>query len=308
MKLNKILFIIVVLLIPIVVISFEQDDKTNFIMEKKDQDEDVKIKLLIDNDIKTLNLEDYIIGVVAAEMPASFNEEALKAQAVASRSYALYKKDNSDGEYDLVNNTSNQVYIDEFAMKEKWGVDFDYYFNKIKDCVLSTKGEVIVYDDEIIEALYFSMSSGNTEDAKEVFGNNIDYLQSVESKYDNSSITNYEQSKTFTKDEFINTLNLSCSNPNVENIQRDKSGYVSFISICNKEYKGTEMRSLLKLRSANFDIDTKSEDIIVTTYGYGHGVGMSQYGANGYAENGMNYKDILKHYYKNVEIKTIKDV
>ena len=305
MKINKILFLIAVSLIPIVVISFD-NVKTNFIMENKETP--TKIKILKDNKIEELDLEEYIIGVVSAEMPASFNIEALKAQAVASRSYALYKKENTNNTYDLTADINNQGYIDKDAMKEKWGIDYDYYYKRIKESVDSTKGEVMTYNNKIIEALYFSMSSGFTEDASTVFKEEVEYLKSVESIYDNESITNFKKSIDYNTNEIKTLLNLTCNKLDIKNIKRDTSNYITNIDICNKSFKGTEIRNTLKLRSANFVIIPNGDITTITTYGYGHGVGMSQYGANGYANNGLDYKSILKHYYKNIEIKNINNV
>ena len=309
MNINKILTIIAVSLVPFVVISFVPNDKTNFIMEDKEPIETykpVKIKVLIGENIEVLDLEDYVIGVVAAEMPASFNDEALKAQAVAARSYAIYKKERSNTEYDLTNGINDQVYINIDEMRLKWGSDYDYYYDKISKAVNSTEGEILVYDDKAIEALYFSMSGGFTEDASFVFGETIDYLKPVESIYD-KECTNYEVTKTFTNDELKELLSLSCSEISISDIEYDESNYTSSLEICDKTYTGIEVRSLLNLRSANFKIDI-TDTVNITTYGYGHGVGMSQYGANGYAKNGYTYDEILKHYYKDVEIKNIKDV
>ena len=306
---NKILLIIAVSMLPIAVISFSwsKSSETNFNLPEKPKSENITVNVLIDGEIQTLDLEEYIVGVVAGEMPASFNEEALKAQAVASRSYALYKKKNSDGHYDLTDDTNSQVYIDIEDMKLKWGNEFDKYYIKIKNCVDATNGLVATYKDEIIEAFYFSMSSGQTQDVVAVFGENFEYLKSVESEYDNENLNNYKVTKSFSNAEFKNYLNLRCESITVDYIVRNDSGYIDEISICSTKFKGTDVRSKLSLRSANFDIFI-GKNIEITTYGYGHGVGMSQYGANGYANAGYTYEEILKHYYSNIEIINIKSV
>ena len=306
---NKTLSIIAVLMIPFVVISFSfKSDETNFILENKEEKvESIEVNVLVNGEVKNLDLEDYIIGVVAGEMPASFEEEALKAQAVASRSYALYKKNNSQNAYDLTDDTSTQVYITEDDMKKKWGEEYTKYYDKISSAVKSTRGEVATYNGEIIEAFYFAMSSGTTQDSQMVFGESFDYLKSVESIYDNDSLNNYEVEKTFSIDEFKSAIGLDCNPISIDYIDRNESGYVDEISLCSKNFRGIDMRSMLGLRSANFDIEI-GENVTITTYGYGHGVGMSQYGANGYAKNGYNYKEILKHYYNNIEITNIYDV
>ena len=300
---NKTFIKLIFILFITAVISFKYKDvETNFNLEKKDKE--LTVKVLINNEVKTLNLEDYIIGVVAGEMPASFEIEALKAQSVASRTYALFKKNNSNGNYDLTDDTNSQVYIDNEAMKAKWKENYDLYHDKIKKAVLSTKGEVLTKDNQIIKAYYFSMSNGNTLDAKEVFKEE-DYLKSVDSIYDNEQINNYKVTTNISKEEFKTKLGINCDPIIIKDIIKNESNYINTIDICNKTFSGIEIRKLLNLRSASFDIEVNN-DIEITTYGYGHGVGMSQYGANGYAKNGYDYKKILKHYYTNVEITSIK--
>lgn len=304
---NKILFGIVVLLVPFVVISFKED-KTNFYLEEKKEEEksiSVKVKDTNTNEIIKMNLEDYLVGVVAAEMPASFHEEALKAQAVAARSYALYKINNSNKEYDLVTDVTNQSYITQEEMKNKWNNDFDKYFEKISKAVNDTKNEVMYYDNEVIEAFYFSMSNGYTEEASLVFKETEPYLTSVESSWDNESLNGFTKEVIFTKDEFCKMLNLSCENLTVNDIERSSSNRVNKIIINNMEFIGTDLRKKLDLRSTDFNITISSDNVVITTYGYGHGVGMSQYGANGMAKEGYNYKDILKHYYTGINISKI---
>lgn len=312
MKINKILFKIVALLIPCAVISFILKNETNFnlplnTLDNNLEESKIVIKVLMGEDIKKMFLEDYLVGVVAAEMPASFNEEALRAQAVASRTYALYRKNTSKKKYDVTDDTRTQSYIDENKMRKNWGNKFDYYYNKIKNAVLDTKDIVITYDGEIIEALYSAMSSGMTQDVQDVFGQKLDYLKSVESKYDNESIKNYKVTKTLKIDEFKNKLEISCNDIKSFKILKKKSGYVSTLNICDKSFTGNKIKNIFGLRSSNFDLEIGS-DVKILTYGYGHGVGMSQYGANGYANEGYSYEDILKHYYTGVELTKLNNV
>lgn len=257
------------------------------------------------NEISNVQLEEYIIGVVAAEMPASFNEEALKAQAIASRTYAVYKMQNSSSDFDVVTDVSNQGYITIDEMKTKWGSDFNKYYEKIKNAVNSTKGKVMYYNNKVIEAYYFAMSNGYTEEASLVFSENRDYLQSVKSTYENESLKNFEVTKEYTTVEVCEKLNLGCNTLTFSNIERSATGRVNTITINEKVFKGTEVRNLLGLRSTDFKINIIDDAVFVTTKGYGHGVGMSQYGANGMANAGYNYEEILKYYYKNVEISSI---
>ena len=298
---NKILLVLVVLLTGVTFISFiEKEDETNFNLIEKEK----TIKILKDDKILNLNLEDYIVGVVAGEMPASFEEEALKAQAVASRSYDLYKKKKRNSSYDLTGDISNQVYLTKEEMKDKWMEDYDYYYDKVRKAVYKTKGEVITYNGEIIKAFYFSMSNGHTEDSLSVFKESNEYLKSVDSIYDNNSLKNYSVETIFKKDEFKNKLGITCDNFDNPHIEYDDSHYVKSIKLCDKSFTGINLREKLSLRSASFDINI-NDDIKITTYGYGHGVGLSQYGANGYAKNGYDYKEILKHYYTNIKLESI---
>ena len=304
---NKILFGIVVLLVPFVVISFKKD-KTNFYLDEKkvkEQNIVVRIKDAKTNNIVEMNLEEYLIGVVAAEMPALFHEEALKAQAVAARSYALYKINNTSKNYDLVTDVTNQSYITIDEMKSKWNSDFDKYYQKISQCVNETKNEVIYYNNEIIEAFYFSMSNGYTEESSLVFKESEPYLISVKSTWDNENINGFFKEVVMNKNEFCQKLNIPCDNLIINDVERSSSNRVNKIIINNMEFIGTDVRKKLDLRSTDFNITISNDNVVISTYGYGHGVGMSQYGANGMAKEGYKYKDILKHYYVNTEISKI---
>ena len=304
---NKILFGIVVLLVPFVVISFKKD-KTNFYLDEKkvkDQNIVVRIKDAKTNNIVEMNLEEYLIGVVAAEMPALFHEEALKAQAVAARSYALYKINNTSKNYDLVTDVTNQSYITIDEMKSKWNSDFEKYYQKISQCVKDTKDEVIYYNNEIIEAFYFSMSNGYTEESSLVFKESEPYLISVKSTWDNENINGFFKEVVMNKNEFCQKLNIPCDNLIINDVERSSSNRVNKIIINNVEFIGTDVRKKLDLRSTDFNITISNDNVVISTYGYGHGVGMSQYGAKGMAEAGYGYKDIIEYYYENVIVKPL---
>ena len=232
-------------------------------------------------------------------MPASFEIEALKAQAIASRTYAIYKMKSSKGTYDLVTDKSNQVYITKDVMQKNWQSNYEYYYNKIKRAVDETKGLVMTYNGDVILSMYFAKSNGKTENSSYVFGSNKEYLQSVESP--ESNITS---NVSINKEEFCNKLNIDCKSIIIKDINKTSSGRVNTININGREFKGTEIRSLLGLRSTDFTIDIK-DTINITMNGYGHGVGMSQYGANEYAKSGKSYEEILKHYYQNINIEKI---
>ena len=247
----------------------------------------------------TLSLEEYLIGVVGAEMPASFPMEALKAQAVVARTYVL-KKIESGGK--LTDTVSTQSYKDNNELKKLWGSSFDTYYQKIKTAVTATKGLSIYYQGKYIDAVYHSTSNGKTQDAAYVWGNSVPYLKSVDSSWDKEA-TSYlrEVSKDFT-----NVLNLLGVNINddisFEILSRDYSGRVEKVRVGDQTFSGVEFRNLLGLRSADFDLSLENGNLIITTRGYGHGVGMSQYGASGMAKAGYTYQQILKHYYTGVSI------
>ena len=185
-------------------------------------------------------------------------------------------------------------------MQEKWQDDFTFYYTKIKEAVEATKNLVMEYDGEVISAYYFAMSNGATEDVSLVFGESRDYLVSVASPWD-ENVKNFSVTTTFSQKEFCEKLNIDCSSIVINDIARSSTNRVNTITINNQEFKGTTFRSLLGLRSTDFTISIEN-DITITTKGYGHGVGMSQYGANEMAKNGSSYEEILKYYYKDIDI------
>lgn len=241
-----------------------------------------------------LNMTDYLIGVVSSEMPASFNLEALKAQSVLARTYALKTKQT---EKKLTDTVSTQSYIDIDQMKNKWGNSFNTYYNKIKNAVENTNGEYLSYNGNYIEALYHSTNNGKTESSLDVFGNYYPYLISVSSEYDKNA-SSYLRTINMPIDTISNKLGLSLNNDSVINIlSYTDGGNIKEININGNNFSGKKVRELLGLRSADFDISISDNNANITTRGYGHGVGMSQYGANGMANAGYSYKDILSHYY-----------
>lgn len=291
------------MVLSIVAIISSPKKETAFSNSEDNSDLKLTIKDQEKNKEQVINLEDYIVGVVAGEMPASFKDEALKAQAIASRTYALYKMNTKTTTYDLVTDVSNQVYITEEEMAQKWGSDFNKYYLKIKNAVQSTKDMVMKYNGEVISSYYFSMSNGKTEDVSLVFGESSDYLKSVDSSWD-KEIKSFEKKISVSKDEFCQKLNITCNAISIKDISKSASGRVKSIVINNKSFKGTDIRKLLGLRSTDFEI-TVSDKIEITTKGYGHGVGMSQYGANEMAKEGATYEEILNHYYQNINISKI---
>lgn len=299
-------FTLLIIFIPFIIVTFFiKEEIQKDIKFKIKKDYVVKIKKE-DNSIVEKPFEDYIIGVVAAEMPANFEIEALKAQAVAARSYVLKKiEQNKNNEYDILSSTMNQVYIDNNQMKAKWSNNYDEYLNKIKKAVIETKGQYLTYNGNVIEAFFFSTSSGKTENSEEVFSKALPYLRSVDSNWDNISPA-FNSTNIFTLKEFYFDLNIPYNDKlNINIIETTSTGRIKKIKINNKEFSGNEIRNALKLKSTFFKIKLDKDKVIIETKGYGHGVGMSQYGAQAMAKNNYTYDQILKYYYQGVDISKI---
>jgi len=296
------LFSLLVIFIPYIIITlFIRNDEITFNFSSNTM---VRVYRNETGIIERIPIEEYIVGVVAGEMPVTFSEEALKAQSVASRSYLMYRMQNTKNkDYDVVDTVSNQVYLDELTLKENWKDKYTENINKIKRAVLDTSGEYLAYDNKVIDAMFFSTSTGYTENSEEVFVSELPYLRSVSSTWDTISPA-YEDNKQFTYKEFYDLLDLEyAENLNVEIIETTSTGRVKKLKINNKEFNAKDITSKLSLRSTYFEIQNSSDYITIYTKGFGHGVGMSQYGAEGMAQSGYNYKDILTHYYSGVEIK-----
>lgn len=285
-------------------------NKSNLTETKKDNYTETKKENIKKNEITVtvyrnngkiinLELEEYVLGVVGAEMPASFNIEALKAQAILARTYALKSIKNGKK---LTDTVSTQAYKDNSELQKLWKNDYTKYYEKIKKAVNETKGKVILYNNEYIDAVYHSTSNGKTENSKNVWKNSLPYLVSVDSSWD-KNVKSYKKETIFEINEFCNILKLDVEEAITYEIIHNETGRVRQITINNKTFSGTEFRNLLKLRSTDFEIEINDEKVKVTTYGYGHGVGMSQYGANEMAKQGYSYIQILKHYYTGVVIK-----
>lgn len=273
------------------------------VVEKEELKEDLNATYVTINrrngSVLNLELEEYVIGVVGAEMPAAFSNEALKAQAVIARTYALNAIDNNKP---LTDDSSTQNYKSNDELKKMWGSSFNTYFEKIKKAVESTKGMYLTYDGKIIDAVYHSTSNGKTEDAKYVWGNSMPYLIPVESPYDNTNKT-IIYDKYISYEELSNKLGIDFNkDTNIEIVSKTTGDRVETLNIADLSYTGVDIRNILGLRSADFKINKDDNGITFTTTGFGHGVGLSQYGANGMAKNGYNYEAILKHYYTGVTL------
>ena len=265
----------------------------------------VRVKRVSSGEIQNVFLEEYVVGVVAGEMPVTFDIEALKAQSVASRTYVL-KRMNSMQDYDVVDTVSNQVYLDSNDLKNKWKDKYTEYINKIRNAVNDTSMEYLEFQGEIIDAMFFSTSNGYTEDSGVIFSNSLPYLKSVESLYDEKISPAFYTSSSMSLQEFYERLGISYqSNLEVIVVERSNSNRVVKLKINGQLFLGKDLYYKLSLRSCDFSIEQIGNNVNISTKGYGHGVGMSQYGAEGMAKNGYSYKDILSHYYVGTELKKV---
>ena len=278
-------------------------------------DENNYVSVMIKGETVRLTIKDYLAGVVAAEMPASFPVEALKAQAVAARSYMLYKIEMSgqthDGGAQLCDDYTHCTAFFDIAAdgKNLWGDDADYYAERIYEAVEQTDGIVAVSGGEVIAAVFHSSSSDMTEDAENVWGVKYSYLTSV-SSVGGSASPNYYGTVTLKQRDFCNTVLAKypsasfSSNPSewTGQITRSQSGGVLSIEIGGIKLKGTEVRTMFGLNSTNFGIELKNGEVIFSTVGTGHGVGMSQYGAREMALGGAAFDEIILHYYTGVQL------
>ncbi len=251
------------------------------------------------NKISTVSAEAYVFGVVAAEMPALYDIEALKSQAVASYTYACYKRNmNKNKNYDITTDYSiDQSFSTDAQLKEKWGESWKEYSARIKKAVNDVSGEVLMFEDKPILAVYHALSCGDTYSAKEVWGNEIKYLVSVPSPFDTLE-ENYICTKEFTEREIKKSFKFNKNNKAFTNIKANSLGLVKEITVYGEKMSGSEIRSVLDLPSSNFIVKAEEGKYIFSCKGYGHGVGMSQKGANSMAKQGFTYKEILSHYYR----------
>ncbi len=285
--------------------------------EKPKPETEDTLSCYIKSEDKVVNMSksQYLKEVVSAEMPANFEFEALKAQAVAARSYlesrrAAYKVSGTPEEHKgaeiCTDSTHCKAWISEEKRRDSWGADADSNWEKISRAVTETADEVMTYDGEIISAVFHSTSSGKTENSKDVWGGDKPYLVSVESPGDKTS-PKYKSEKEMTLEEFKkvaeeNIEGVDFSKEIVGDVARSEAGGILTVSIGGIKVKGTQLRTIYGLKSTNVQINIDAGKVFFDVTGYGHGVGMSQYGANYLAGEGKDYKEILKTYYTGIEI------
>lgn len=312
-KILLLLFFILLITLAIPLIIYYKHGK--YQAPLPENEEIISVYIKSEDRVENMNKSQYLKEVVAAEMPADFHIEALKAQAVAARSYLdsrmnAYTKSGSPSEHkgaDVCTDSSHcKAWISKEKRMELWGESAQANWDKISRAVDETNGQVITYNNEVISAVFHSTSSGKTESSKDVWGGERPYLVSVESPGDLYS-PKYKSEKTITLNDFKKTLsdnieNIDFNKELIGEIKRSDAGGIITISIGGVTIKGSQLRSLFDLRSSNIDIKVDGERVDFDVIGYGHGVGMSQYGANYLANQGKSYIDILKTYYSGVEI------
>lgn len=288
----------------------DEADTVTVIEQEKEADV-ISVMLSDSGKSREIEMREYITGCVAAEMPPNYHTEALRAQAVACFTYAKkVREDNTDKTADITDNPDvHQGYIDKNARKEKWGEKFEEYEEKIGEAVDSVLGEYMSHDGKTVLAVYHSNNAGRTRSAESLWGSEIPYLVSAESSGDRLS-PDYMNTEVFSESDFSECIK-KCgvdTDGSAENwvgkINTDEDGYVTSVNICGEEISGSDFRTALNLKSACIDIDYNGK-FTVTCKGYGHGVGLSQYGADYMARQGFSYKEILSHYYKGVSFENV---
>lgn len=277
-----------------------------------DGDSDIRLYDVSSGKTLTISLEDYIVGVVCAEMPAEFFDEALKAQAVAARTYAVKKIKSSASEHgdaELCTDFSHcQAYVSPEDIHKNWGDNYAKYMNKVKSAVFSTQGEYLVYNNEPAMAVFHACSNGITEKSSDVWGGDVPYLTNVESKGD-SEKKDYVSYSRYSRDEFVKILEVELNSKiditltPIGNIEYSSGNNVVSIELFGNVLKGTDVRRMFSLKATSFNLEYDDSEFVFEVTGNGHGVGMSQYGANAMCAEGFTYREILNHYYPGTEIR-----
>ncbi|MCQ6264870.1 stage II sporulation protein D [Fictibacillus sp. WQ 8-8] len=316
-------FVVVTVLLPALLV-LPYSSKSSFLLETKPKEIKraaipslastlaVPVYRTAEKKVEKVALEEYVKGVVASEMPADFKLEALKAQALTARTYIARLLDsaqggNLPGGAAVTDSILHQVYKNDDELKKLWGDEYPEKMKKITKAVAETKGKILTYDGKPIFASFFSTSNGYTENSEDYWGTKYPYLKSVKSPWD-------QNTPKFVQKQEISLLDVERrlgvviqKDGEVGTVTKKTAGNrIARMTIDGKSFKGKEIREKLGLRSADFTLTKKKQEVIAVTKGFGHGVGMSQYGANGMAKAGKNYKQIVKYYYKGVAISEYK--
>lgn len=262
--------------------------------------------------IEEIDFEDYIIGVVASEMPAEFSLEALKAQALTARTFII-KHMLNPGDINLpegavvTDTVMHQVFRNDQELREFWGKDYAWAKAKVTEAVQATRGQIITHDGSPITASFFSTSNGYTENSEDYWANEFPYLRSVESPWDSES-PRFTKETVVTSQEFFQKLGVKLPGDGTVGkiLSRTESGRVAEVEVNGKTFTGREIREKLDLDSSDFQWKRSGNNVVIQTKGWGHGVGMSQWGAEGMAKEGKTYRDIINHYYQGVQISSIE--
>ncbi len=298
-------FLAVAVLLPLAVYLLAGVGKS----AKNDRGITVNVYFTDSGETRRVSLEDYLVGVVAAEMPAEFETEALKAQAVAARSYILYKAETQNRDHPTADVCTDSTHCKAYkpieAAKKQWGKNASDYEQKIQNAVQTTRGEILTYDGKCCMAVFHSQAGGGrTESSADVWGGDVAYLTGVES-HGEEKAPGFFSSVTVSEAEFkekTETLGKAPATYEIGNVKRSDGGAVLEIEIGEQVYSGRQMRELFGLRSTCFTLKRADNELVFEVQGYGHGVGMSQYGANEMAKEGKTYAEILYHYYTNTRL------
>jgi len=325
-KLPMVLFLaglmVMILIIPtLIVIPYGDDDEREAMAVEQEAEEiqtktasaspfSVEVMRTNADEVEDVPLEQYVLGVVASEMPSEFEVEALKAQGLAARTYIINHLLYQDGkeDFDVTDGTEHQVYQSEEELRQSWGSDYEENIKKLTEAVASTEGEILTYEDTPITPAFFSTSNGYTENSEDYWENELPYLRSVESPWDEESPKFMDQ-KVFTIGEVEAALGVELANDQAIPVEVTRTGSerVSEMKLADHQFTGRETRDKLDLQSSDFEVEQNQDHMIFTTKGFGHGIGMSQYGANGMAKEGKDYEDIVNYYYQDIEISTVTE-
>ncbi|QAY68572.1 stage II sporulation protein D [Paenibacillus protaetiae] len=277
------------------------------------QDPIVRVYLTKEKRIESVPLETYVKGAVAGEMPIDFEPEALKAQAIAARTYIVRRLEKNDRSgvpvagADVTDTEQHQMYVPLSRLGSNWPeAQREADLAKLSKAVEDTKGLVVAYGDEPIEAVFFSTSNGYTENSEDYWQESIPYLRSVASPWDKELSPAYKETVTFTLSDFYSKLGISpagkSKSPAIKVLKWTDGKRIAEVRIAGREFSGREVREKLELASAQFAWKVKGDSIVITTYGSGHGIGMSQWGADGMAKEGRSAEQILAYYYTGTKV------